>query len=88
MTNPNKKAPAPAKTQDAFETNTNDLDFPTGQRQRKELITLLEQLALRGHLVIKGPQNDFHVCKYGHSQYCHDFGELHTFAVRLGVIHD
>lgn len=87
MTNTNKKAPAPTTTQDAFKTNTNDLDFPTGQRPRKELFTLLQQFAMRGHLVIKGPQNDFRVCKYGFIQHCHDFGELHTFAVRLGVVH-
>ena len=86
MTKPHKSE-CPGGAGQSADQSTNDLDFPTGQRQRKELITLLEQLALRGHLVIKGPQNDFHVCKYGYAQYCHDFGELHTFAVRLGVVH-
>jgi hypothetical protein len=85
MVHTNKKAPAPTKTQDASETNTNGLDFPIDQPQRKEVIEVLNCLSKRGHLVIKGPQNDFHVCKYGYTQYCQDIIELHTFAVRLGV---
>lgn len=65
--------------------NTNDLDFPTGQRQRKEEATLLARLALAGHVVHRGRCNDYTVCKYGYAQYCQDLIELHAFAVRLGV---
>jgi hypothetical protein len=65
--------------------NTNDLDFPTGQRQRKDESTLLTRLALAGHVVHRGKCNDFTVCKYGYAQYCQDVTELAAFANRLGV---
>ena len=65
--------------------NTNNLDFPTGQRQRKDESTLLARLALAGHVVHRGRCNDYSVCKYGYAQYCQDLIELHAFAVRLGV---
>lgn len=85
MTDTNKKAPAPTTTQDALETHTNHTDFLIEQSPRKELIDVLNCLSKRGHMVIKGPKNDFHVCKYGYRQYCQDSFELHNFAVRLGV---
>lgn len=68
--------------------STNDLDFPTGQRQRKEEATLLARLALAGHVVHRGRCKDYTVCKYGYAQYCQDLIELHAFAVRLGVCHE
>jgi len=69
------------------ETNqcTNDLDFPTGQRRRKDESTLLARLALAGHVVHRGRSDDYIVCKYGYAQYCQDLIELHAFAVCLGV---
>ena len=63
----------------------NDLDFPTGARQRKEESTLLARLALAGHVVHRGTCNDYTVCKYGYAQYCQDLAELTAFAIRLGV---
>jgi len=89
MANTNKKAPAPTKTQDALETNTNDLDFPTGKRPRllEEQNYLIRSLVERGHIVHLGKHNDFTVCKYGYSHHCPDIVELRSFAVRLGVFH-
>lgn len=75
----------PAKT---YTLSTNDLDFPTGQRLRKEESTLLARLALAGHVVHRGRCNDYTVCKYGYAHYCQDLIELHAFAVRLGVCHE
>ena len=65
--------------------NTNYLDFPTTQRQRKEESTLLARLALAGHVVHRGNCNDYTVCNYGYAQYCQDLTELTAFAIRLGV---
>ena len=75
----------PAKTNTL---NTNALDFPTTQRQRKEESILLARLALAGHVVHRGNCNDYTVCKYGYAQYCQDLTELTTFAIRLGVCHE
>ena len=68
--------------------NTNDLDYPTGKRLRKEEATLLARLALTGHVVHRGRCSDYTVCKYGYAQYCQDLIELHAFAARLGVCHE
>jgi hypothetical protein len=87
MSNPKKKAPAPTKTQNAFQTDTNDLDSATGARQRKDESTLLAQLAQAGHVVHKGGFDDYTVCKFGLAKYCQDLTELRAFALQLGVIH-
>lgn len=71
----------------ATNQSTNDLDFPTGQRQRKAESTLLARLALAGHVVHGGNCNDYTVCKWGLSYYAQDFAELSAFAIRLGVRH-
>ncbi len=73
----------PAKTNTQ---NTNDLDFPTGQRQRKDESTVTAQLALHGHSVHAMLCGDFLVCKYGLSYYAQDFEALQAFAKKLGVM--
>ena len=72
----------PAKTNTL---NTNDLDYPSGHRQRKEESTLLARLALAGHVVRCGDCNDYTVCKWNLSYYAQDLSELAAFATRLGV---
>lgn len=72
----------PAKTNTL---KTHALDYPSGQRQRKEESTLLARLALAGHVVHRGNCNDYTVCKWGHSYYAQDLTELIAFATRLGV---
>jgi hypothetical protein len=73
----------PAKTNTL---NTNNLDFPTGQRQRKAVSTVTAQLALHGHAVHALMCGDFLVCKYGLSYYAQDFEALQAFAKKLGVM--
>lgn len=79
MTTPHSH-PAKTNTQ-----HSNDLDYPSGQRQRKEESTLLARLALAGHIVHRGNCNDYTVCKWGLSYYAQDLAELNAFATRLGV---
>ena len=69
----------------ATNKSTNDLDFPTGQRQRKAESTLLARLALAGHVVHRGECNDYTLRKYGYAHYRQDLAELTAFAIRLGV---
>lgn len=64
---------------------TNDLNFATGQRQRKAIVTQIAELALAGHAVHELRCSDFLVCKYGYSHYAQDFDALQAFARRLGV---
>ena len=72
----------PAKT---YTQNTNDLNFATCKRQRKDESTLIARLALAGHVVHRGNCNDYTVSKWGLSYYAQDFTELSAFAIRLGV---
>ena len=80
-----KNAPVPITTQSAFRTDTNHLNYPTGQRTSKAESTLLARLALAGHVVHKGRCDDYTVCKYGYAQYCQDLEALAAFAYQLGV---
>ena len=87
LTNSNGLAAAnnqPAKT---YNQHTNDLDFHTGQRQRKEESTLMARLALAGHVVHRGRCTDYTVCKWGLTYYAQDISDLAAFAIRLGVTH-
>jgi len=81
----NEKAPGATNTEGLDTDSTNDLNFATGQRPRKELATLIAQLAMAGHAVHRGNCNDFTVCKYGFAQYCQDAESLQAFARKLGV---
>ena len=46
----------PAET---YKLNTNDLNYPTGKRQRKDEANLIARLALAGHVVHRGRFNVF-----------------------------
>ena len=81
-----KNAPVPITTQSAFRTDTNDLNYPTGQRTRKAESNLLARLALAGLVVHKGCCGDYTVCKHGFVQYCQDLATLDGFAHKLGVV--
>jgi hypothetical protein len=83
-TNTTQKAAGAINT-NGLHTDTNDLDFATGQRHCKAIATQLAQLAIAGHAVHKGQSGDYLVCKYGMSRYCQDFAELQAFARQLGV---
>ena len=50
-------------------TDTNDLNFATGQRPSKAIATKIAQLALAGHAVQRLKCGDFLICKWGYSQY-------------------
>ena len=81
----NEKAPCACNTE-GLETDTaNDLNFATGQRQRKAIVTQIAELVLAGHAVHELRCGDFLVCKYRCCHYAQDFDALQAFARRLGV---
>jgi len=47
--------------------------------------TVIAKLALAGHVVHKGNQGDFTVCKFGLTRYCADFTALVAFAKKVGA---
>ena len=80
-----KKAPGTCDSKGLGTDTTNDLNFPTGQREGKAFATLAAQFALKGHVVHKGNEDDFIVTRWGISRYCKDLAELQAFAVLMGV---
>lgn len=71
-----------------YKQHTNDLDFPTGQRQRKAESNLCALLALAGHAVHSLKDDGYLVCKYGYTHQASDLDALRAFAIRLGVCHE
>jgi hypothetical protein len=66
----------------ALRTSQSSLDHKPDQ---KHLATLVARLALAGHAVHKGREQEFIVCKWGMSRWCADFASLQAFAKQLGV---
>ena len=76
--------------QGGLHTETNDLNFRTDGAidqapDGNVIANQIARLALAGHHVHKGGEDDFIVCKYGLTRYCADFAELEAFARQLGV---
>lgn len=51
----------------------------------KAIATQIARLAQAGHVVHKGTQGDFTVCKFGLTRYCASFAELVAFAKKVGA---
>jgi len=81
----NEKAPGACDSKGLDTDTTNDLDFATGTRHSKAIVTQVAQLAIRGHAVHQLQDGGFLVCKYGHTFHAIDFAALQAFARRLGV---
>ncbi len=85
-TNTNEKAAGAINT-NGLHTDTNEPDYPTGQRPCKALETLRAKFSMRGHLVHDGGNHDFIVVHrdWGHSRHCPDYSALVRFGRVLGV---
>ena len=62
-------------------------EYATGLRQGKAVVNQIAELGQAGHIVHRGEDGDFLVCKYGLTRYCRDFAHLQVFARQLGVAH-
>lgn len=90
MNAPNRKAPGVSDDSKGLMTITNKADSasdgPTNQAPDSHAIAYqIARLALAGHVVHKGTDGDYLVCKYGMTRWCKDFAELAAFAKKLGV---
>ena len=79
-----ESSPSSCEAEDSHLDASNDLNFPTGSRHRKAVVTQIAMLALTGHAVLEGRSGDYLVSKNGMSRYCQDFCELQEFALKLG----
>jgi hypothetical protein len=80
----NKKAPVPTKTQSAFITNTDGVDYPTALPPSKAL--LKAHFAEAGYL-IHDAADGFIVVRsdWGLSRHCDSINDLQAFAKKVGV---
>lgn len=67
---------------------TNALDFPTGGRPSKALVSIKAKFALHGHAVHDDNNRDFTVVQknWGLSRYSRDYAELVSFGRQFGVL--
>jgi hypothetical protein len=67
---------------------TNDLDFPTGQREGKAFATLAARFALAGHTLTRSNPADgavmYYACRWGLSRAMPDLETAAQFLARLG----
>lgn len=77
-----QKCECPAATGQSANQTTQQRESTPDQ---KCLATLIAQFAIAGHVVHKGCDSDFTVCKYANVRYCKDFAELQAFARQVGV---
>lgn len=80
----NKKAPVPTKTQNAFITTTDSLDYPIVLPPSKAL--LKAHLAQAGYLVHDVADGYLVVrADWGLSRHCDSLADLQAFASKVGV---
>jgi hypothetical protein len=81
-----QKVERPGLASEPFADHRNNIvDFPPVDGSSKALATLKAQLALAGHQVHEGSNDDFIVTRWGMSKHCPDIGALRRFARVLGV---
>ena len=82
-----EKASAPTKVADAFHS-TNDLNFPTGQREGKAFATLAARFALAGHTLTRSNPADgavmYHAGRWGLSRALPDLQAAAQFLAQIG----
>lgn len=83
-----QKVERPGLPSEPFADHRNNIvDFPSADDSSKALATLKAKLALAGHQVHEGSNNDFIVVKadWGMSRHCPDMAALRRFARVVGV---
>lgn len=79
-----QKSEWPAGAGQSAKQNTDDATIAPAENIGNAAY-LIARLTLAGHVVHKGCDGDFTVCKYAMVKYCKDFAELQAVAVKLGV---
>ena len=73
----------------SFQTDTtNDLNFPTGQREGKAFATLVARFALAGHTLTRSNPADgavlYYAGRWGLSRALHDLDAVAQFLTQIG----
>lgn len=84
------KVESPGLASEAFNNHPNNTrDFHISEASSKDIAGLKARMALAGHCVYDGGNNDFIVVKadWCMSRHCPDWSALQRFARVLGVVH-
>ena len=84
-----EKAPGTCDSKGLVTDTTNDLDFPTGQREGKAFATLAARFALAGHTLTRSNPADgavmYYAGRWGLSRTLHDLDAATQFLKQIGV---
>ena len=87
-TTTNEKAPGACDSKGLTNDTTNDLNFPTGQREGKAFATLAARFALIGHTLTRSDPADgavmYYAGRWGLSRALHDLDTAAQFLVAIG----
>ena len=84
----NEKAPGACDSKGLTTDTTNDLNFPTGQREGKAFATLATRFALMGHTLTRSNPADgavmYYAGRWGLSRALHDLDAAAQFLATIG----
>ena len=88
---PNEKAPGATNTKGLETGTTNNLDFPTGQREGKAFATLAARFALAGHTLTRSNPADgavmYYAGRWGLHRALPDLDTAAQFLMQIGGSH-
>ena len=83
-----EKAPGTCDSKGLGTNTTNDLNFPTGQREGKAFATLAARFALAGHTLTRSNPADgavlYYAGRWGLSRALHDLDAAAQFLTQIG----
>ena len=83
-----EKAPGTCDSEELVADTTNDLNFPTGQREGKAFATLAARFALAGHTLTRSIPADgavlYYAGRWGLSRALHDLNAAAQFLKQIG----
>ena len=83
-----EKAPGTCDSKGLGAYSTNDLNFPTGQREGKAFATLAARFALAGHTLTHSNPADgavmYYAGRWGFSRALHDLDAASQFLTQIG----
>ena len=83
-----EKAPGTCDSKGLGTDTTNDLNFPTGQREGKAFATLAARFALAGHTLTRSNPADgavlYYAGRWGLSRALHDLDAAAQFLTQIG----
>jgi hypothetical protein len=89
-THTHAKAPTPCTATGAFDDSSNDLNFPTSERQHKAFSTLAAGFALKGYSLQRTDADDgpvtYFTTRWGLVQCLHSLDDAQRYLAQIGGV--